>query len=47
MLEQVGQGFCSDWFHRSSENPVKTTDMEGVNSLQYFCKKVLPQYLTV
>ena len=28
MLEKVGQGFCSDWFHRSNENPVKTSLME-------------------
>ena len=26
MLEKVGQGFCSDWFHRSNENPVKSVN---------------------
>ena len=46
MLEKVRQGFCSNWFHRNNENPAKTSDIEIVNSLQYFCKKVLLQYLT-
>ena len=39
MLEKVGYRFCSGWFHRSNENPVKTSEMEIFNGLQYFCKK--------
>ena len=39
MLEKVGYGFCSDWFHKSNENPVKTSEVDRVNGLQYFCKK--------
>ena len=45
MLEKVGQGFCSDWFQRSNENPVKTSEVEIVNDLQYFCKKIVPYYI--
>ena len=41
MLEKVGQRFCSDWFHRSNEGPVKISDMEAVNGLQYFCKTTI------
>ena len=42
MLEKVVHEFESDWFHRSNENPVKTSEMETVTAYRIFVKKVLP-----
>ena len=38
VLEKEGYGFCSDWFHRRNDNPVKASKMEIINGLQYYCK---------
>ena len=39
MLEKVVYEFESDWFHRSNENPVKTSEMETVTAYRIFVKK--------